>query len=45
MVSAVALLQIMAAAPANAQPWVTRHQDAMWVGAFVDEPIDRKSVV
>ncbi|MCA0374461.1 MAG: DUF2490 domain-containing protein [Gemmatimonadetes bacterium] len=30
------------AAPLAAQPWITRHQDAAWVGAFMDEPVTER---
>jgi hypothetical protein len=30
---------------ASAQPWVTRQQDAMWVGTFVDQPISAKTAL
>ncbi len=32
----------LCAAPASAQPWTTRHQDALWVGAFMDQPVTRR---
>jgi hypothetical protein len=36
-------LAILAASRvASAQPWITRHQDAAWLGAFVDEPITER---
>jgi hypothetical protein len=43
--SALALLVTLSAAPAGAQPWITRHQDAMWVGAFVDEPVTKRTAL
>ncbi|MCZ8206030.1 DUF2490 domain-containing protein [Gemmatimonas sp.] len=43
--SALALLVALSAAPAGAQPWITRHQDALWVGAFVDEPITKRTAL
>jgi hypothetical protein len=30
---------LLTAAPVAGQPWVTRHQDALWVGTFVDQPV------
>jgi hypothetical protein len=36
---------LLAASVAHAQPWITRHQDAAWVGAFVDEPIGKRSAL
>lgn len=29
----------------HAQPWITRQQDALWVGAFVDEPISKRTAL
>lgn len=29
----------------HAQPWVTRSQDAMWVGAFVDHAVTKKTAL
>ncbi len=26
-----------------AQPWVTRQQDAMWTGVFIDEPVSKRT--
>ncbi|MFN5598176.1 MAG: DUF2490 domain-containing protein, partial [Gemmatimonas sp.] len=28
-----------------AQPWTTRHQDALWVGTFVDQPISKRTAL
>lgn len=28
-----------------AQPWVTRHQDAMWTGLFIDEPVSKRTAL
>jgi hypothetical protein len=44
------LLSVMAVAAApgaalHAQPWTTRHQDAMWVGAFVDQPLTARTAL
>ena len=30
---------------AGAQPWITRHQDAAWVGAFVDQPLTTRTAL
>lgn len=30
---------------AHAQPWVTRQQDAMWAGVFIDEPISKRTAL
>lgn len=30
---------------ASAQPWITRHQDAAWVGAFVDQPLTTRTAL
>lgn len=37
----------LAAAPGTlpAQPWVTRHQDALWAGVFVDEPVSKRTAL
>lgn len=43
--AAVALHSIAlltAARAADAQPWIARHQDALWGGVFVDEPISSR---
>ncbi|MBY0492103.1 MAG: DUF2490 domain-containing protein [Gemmatimonadaceae bacterium] len=38
------LLGALLAAPSlPAQPWTTRHQDALWVGAFVDQPLTKRA--
>lgn len=29
----------------QAQPWLTRHQDALWLGAFVDRPITPRTAL
>lgn len=29
----------------GAQPWITRHQDALWIGAFVDQPITARTAL
>lgn len=31
--------------PANAQPWVTRHQDALWAGTFIDQPLTKRTAL
>jgi hypothetical protein len=39
---------LAAAAPMSslgAQPWLTRHQDALWVGAFVDQPVTKRTAL
>lgn len=37
---------LMVSAPtAGAQPWITRHQDAMWVGGFVDQPVSKRTAL
>jgi hypothetical protein len=30
---------------ALAQPWVTRQQDALWTGVFIDEPISKRTAL
>lgn len=37
----------MAAVPVvlPAQPWITRHQDALWAGTFVDQPITKRTAL
>jgi hypothetical protein len=30
---------------AGAQPWTTRHQDALWVGTFVDQPVSKRTAL
>lgn len=35
-----------ASAPsADAQPWITRQQDAVWAGAFVDQPVTARTAL
>jgi hypothetical protein len=29
----------------GAQPWVTRQQDAMWTGVFIDEPVSKRTAL
>ncbi len=29
----------------GAQPWITWHQDALWVGAFVDQPVTARTAL
>jgi hypothetical protein len=31
--------------PVAAQPWVTRHQDALWAGTFVDQPLTKRTAL
>lgn len=45
LVSALVGTSSLFAATAEAQPWVTRHQDALWVGTFVDQPITKKTAL
>ena len=35
----------MAPVALQAQPWVTRHQDAVWAGVFVDEPVSKRTAL
>ncbi len=41
--SAAAVL--VSPAVGQAQPWITRHQDALWVGTFVDQPISKRTAL
>jgi hypothetical protein len=42
-----ALVVVPAVVPAvgQAQPWITRHQDALWVGTFVDQPLSKRTAL
>jgi hypothetical protein len=40
-----AVMTLSGAASAQTQPWITRHQDAAWLGAFVDEPISKRTAL
>lgn len=40
-----AALHLPGAVTAHAQPWITRHQDAAWVGAFVDQPVTTRTAL
>lgn len=43
---AVAAVTLHAGAPmAAAQPWITRQQDALWAGAFVDQPVTARTAL
>lgn len=41
----LALGLLVAVSSVHAQPWTTRHQDALWVGTFVDQPVTRRLAV
>ncbi|WP_353267117.1 DUF2490 domain-containing protein [Gemmatimonas sp.] len=40
-----AAVVLVAPAVGQAQPWTTRHQDALWVGTFVDQPISKRTAL
>jgi Protein of unknown function (DUF2490) len=42
---AAGLLAALAPATGSAQPWITRQQDALWVGTFVDQPISKRTAL
>ncbi len=39
------VLMLAVPALAQAQPWVTRHQDALWGGVFIDEPVSKRTAL
>jgi hypothetical protein len=41
----VGALALTIPAVAQAQPWVTRQQDALWSGVFIDEPVSKRTAL
>lgn len=42
---AAAFALLVPASAVRAQPWITRHQDALWAGGFVDQPVSKRTAL